>query len=312
MKRTYLFQELKSLVTFIEDHIEEPMPIEGLAAEFALSKSHLMHLFKLMSNQNLSCYIRERKLAVSLEVLKFQKDKIIDIALRFGFEYEQTYIRAFKAAYGITPNQYRSGDHSVTFVKKLELEDVTWLEQGLWLPPYFQEMPKFNILGMPFNLCTSNVHRVWHDELLNYWSTYCTKPEVYPMPSDLWGIAIKTQNKEQPLTYQYGLADTYFSTHNLTPHQNHKVYTIEKAKYAVFRYIGHHSVKELTTLTLQQFIENIIDTWYKALGYSCKNPIRLILDRFPIGLESDNYCEYYVYIPLAQIESQSIISIDCL
>ncbi|MDR2597077.1 MAG: helix-turn-helix transcriptional regulator [Treponema sp.] len=73
----------------------------------ALSESHLHKLFRSTFNQPLGFYIRTYKLAESIDDLLNTKLKILDIALGYGFEYEQSYIRAFKREFGITPCELR-------------------------------------------------------------------------------------------------------------------------------------------------------------------------------------------------------------
>jgi AraC family transcriptional regulator len=55
----------------------------------------------------LAGYIRSRKLAVSLDDLLKTNSTLFNIALDYGFEYEQSYRRAFKHEFGITPGEYR-------------------------------------------------------------------------------------------------------------------------------------------------------------------------------------------------------------
>ena len=48
-----------------------------------------------------------RRLAKSLTMLRDKENRIIDIAMEYGFGSHVTFTRAFKETYGITPSQYR-------------------------------------------------------------------------------------------------------------------------------------------------------------------------------------------------------------
>jgi len=81
--------------------------VDILAKKYSLSYRHLQRIFKSAFKQTLADYIRSRRLAASLDDLLKTNLKLFDIALEYGFGYEQTYIRAFKREYGITPSHLR-------------------------------------------------------------------------------------------------------------------------------------------------------------------------------------------------------------
>ena len=98
---------IKNVLFEIEKGIREGINTDILAQKYALSESHLRKLFKFAFKQTISSYIRSRKLAASLEDLLESDVNIIDIALMYDFDYEQSYIRAFKQKFGSTPGNYR-------------------------------------------------------------------------------------------------------------------------------------------------------------------------------------------------------------
>jgi AraC family transcriptional regulator len=98
---------IKNILFEIEKGIREGINADILAQKYALSESYLRKLFKFTFKQTISSYIRSRKLAASLEDLLESDANIIDIALIYDFDYEQSYIRAFKQKFGSTPGNYR-------------------------------------------------------------------------------------------------------------------------------------------------------------------------------------------------------------
>jgi AraC family transcriptional regulator len=111
MLRTYDFFE--NLLIDIEKGIRDGINSNILAQKYSISESHLRRLFKITFKQPLSGYIRSCRLAESLNDLFKTDAKLIYIALEYGFEYEQTYIRAFKCEFGITPGELRKERHFV-------------------------------------------------------------------------------------------------------------------------------------------------------------------------------------------------------
>ncbi|MCL2764934.1 MAG: helix-turn-helix transcriptional regulator [Treponema sp.] len=98
---------MENIIKEIENNISEGININALARKFTLSESHLRRLFRFANNITIASYIRSRKLAASLEDLLKTNSNVIDIALKYGFNYEQSYIRAFKREYGKTPGYLR-------------------------------------------------------------------------------------------------------------------------------------------------------------------------------------------------------------
>jgi len=98
---------LKNVLIDIEKGIRDGISPDVIAKKHSLSESHLQRLFRSAFNQPLGLYIRTYKLAESINDLINTKSKILDIALDYGFKYEQTYINAFKREFGITPGKFR-------------------------------------------------------------------------------------------------------------------------------------------------------------------------------------------------------------
>lgn len=91
----------------IENGLKNGVNADNLAAQYKFSTGHLRRLFKCYFKHTLSEYIRSRKLSASIYDLINTDKKIIDIALAYDFEYEQSYIRSFKREFGITPGELR-------------------------------------------------------------------------------------------------------------------------------------------------------------------------------------------------------------
>ncbi|VAW91178.1 hypothetical protein MNBD_GAMMA22-2661 [hydrothermal vent metagenome] len=91
-----------------------------MAKQAGLSQWYFQRIFKLLTNETLKTYIRSRRFANSLDKLLTTKYRIIDIAVSAGYESQESFTRAFKASFNMTPNEYRKlGDKSL-FLKKIE------------------------------------------------------------------------------------------------------------------------------------------------------------------------------------------------
>jgi len=98
------------LTSYIENNLENDITSQSLSEEFNMSVFQLHRIFNHLSLMPLMKYIRKRRLARGLFLLKETSLKIIDIAMQLGYKYEQSFIRAFKEEFNLTPLQYRKSE----------------------------------------------------------------------------------------------------------------------------------------------------------------------------------------------------------
>ncbi|MEO3946327.1 helix-turn-helix transcriptional regulator [Gorillibacterium sp. CAU 1737] len=100
---------LHNLIQKIEIDIsaDSESSIASLSACLGLSKAHPQRLFKFAFDLPLATYIRSRRLAYAAEQILNSDSSILLIALRCQFEHEQSFSRAFKNEFGLTPGDYR-------------------------------------------------------------------------------------------------------------------------------------------------------------------------------------------------------------
>jgi AraC family transcriptional regulator len=138
---------LENILIDIERNIREDINSNILADKYSLSDGHLRRLFKFSFKQNIAEYIRARKLSASLDELFNTDLNIIDIALSYGYSYEQTYIRAFKDEFGSAPGELRKTGQIVKVKPPLYLFDENKLEESVLFGPDIVMVPKFHIAG---------------------------------------------------------------------------------------------------------------------------------------------------------------------
>lgn len=103
----HAWEAIQKTLDYIEEHIGEEIQIEELAEIAALSVFYYQRLFSRLVKTSVRDYIKLRRMARSVARLRNKENRIIDIAMEYGFSSHETYTRAFKETYGITPSQYR-------------------------------------------------------------------------------------------------------------------------------------------------------------------------------------------------------------
>ncbi|HEK1815060.1 helix-turn-helix domain-containing protein [Proteus mirabilis] len=96
-----------ALSKWIEEHLGRVIHLEELAAYSGYSLWHMQKIFKEVTGTSLGKYIRQRRLAGAIHLLRTSDRSIFDIALDFGFGSQSHFTYMFRKEYSITPFDFR-------------------------------------------------------------------------------------------------------------------------------------------------------------------------------------------------------------
>ena len=102
---------------------DEALTLLALSKKLGYSEFHTTRRFREISGMLLGNYIRLRKLAFALIEVRDSQVKFLDIAVKYGFGSHESFSRAFKKAYGITPRDYRKNPLPVVLRTKISTFD---------------------------------------------------------------------------------------------------------------------------------------------------------------------------------------------
>src|SRR5436190_3700376 len=88
-------------VDYIETNLELPIAIDAVAREAGMSQWHFQRMFRGLTGDTVKAYIRSRRLGQALGFLLNSDKRIIDIAMEADFESQESFTRAFKAAFDV-------------------------------------------------------------------------------------------------------------------------------------------------------------------------------------------------------------------
>jgi len=143
-------EQVQRGIDFIEDHLDAELQTAEVARQAGISHWHFQRIFKALTNETLKTYIRSRRFAIALEMLLSTQERIIEIAMAAGFESQESFTRAFKLAFGVTPAAYRQRGMRHQFLRKpsFDAEYLSHLHANVSLEPEMYEQPDLLVVGM--------------------------------------------------------------------------------------------------------------------------------------------------------------------
>lgn len=285
---------VKDLVNHIENSLKAIISLDELSKNLCISKYHLHRIIKSLTGITLMAYVRGRRLTSSLTELLETNLNIIDIANEYCFEYEQTYLRAFKRQFGISPTAYRRERCELDVVNKLDTSMLIDVSKGLLIKPRYIFRPEFHLMGLQTFIInsenTENLSANKFARMFYYNERYkikgCIKENIY------YGLCWYGEN------YDYG--NFYIPSveieNKVRARDDFICKTIPTSMYAVFRYIGFHSPEELNIRNLEEIYYYIDNVWGPTTVYKRSGEYHFEL--VDTKRCSDQYCEADIYIPI--------------
>lgn len=99
----------------IKTEDDEKVTLSTLSKKLGYSEYYTSRMFHNISGMTLKDYIRNRKLAFALKEVRDTENKILDIAMKYGFSSNEAFTRAFRNAFGVTPCAFRKILHRWCF-----------------------------------------------------------------------------------------------------------------------------------------------------------------------------------------------------
>ena len=185
-------------IGYIEDNLTEKLDITDISAKAYVSSFYFQKIFSVLTGFTVGEYIRNRRLTLAAQELVSGDEKVIDIAMKYGYDSPDSFSRAFAKFHGVTPSAAREKGavlNSIPPLKiKLTLEGTEMIEYKI------VEKAQFTVMGISrkFNMDTS------YEEIPKFWSEYMAKGKDSPV-CGMYGICIDVSGKD----FDYIIADNY-------------------------------------------------------------------------------------------------------
>ena len=113
---------ISKAIEYIEANLTSELKIEDIAAKAYVSSYYFQKSFALLCGFTVGEYIRSRRLASAGNDLLSGNEKVIDIALKYGYESTDSFTKAFTRFHNATPTAVRKSGHPIKLYAPLKLE----------------------------------------------------------------------------------------------------------------------------------------------------------------------------------------------
>jgi AraC family transcriptional regulator len=160
-------QNLQRAIEYMEEHILEPITYEDVARHVYMSSYHFHRTFSLVTDITANEYIRNRRLSMAGQELSISDAKVIDIALKYGYDSPESFTKAFTRFHGITPNVARRAGMKLKSFNRLLIKIK--LEGGTVMDYRIEKREAFKLLAKVAKFRNETISEDGNTEIPDFW-----------------------------------------------------------------------------------------------------------------------------------------------
>lgn len=279
-------ESIVEAINYIEENItSENLSTEEIAKHACISSFYFQRGFAMLCGFTVGEYIRRRRISLAGNDLLCTNQKIIDIALKYGYDSPDSFTKAFIRFHGVTPTAVRKEGAMIKSYAPLKIQ---FLLKGGYIMDYkIVEKDAFTVIG------TSKKFKYEEGpiEVPKFWEEHF-QSKRNQIVCGMYGI-----NMDQEMsgnTFEYMIADNYNPTTEIPNGFTTKV--IPKHTWAVFPCKGPSgkAMPEINQKIFSEWLPNC-KNYEIAEGYN----IEMYTDatNYPNGVQDDNYYSE-IWIPV--------------
>ncbi len=187
-------ESLTKAIEYMETHMLEPIETTEVARAAKIPSLYLQKGFKIMTGYTLGEYVRYRRLYLAAVDLLTNGDKVINLALKYGYETPESFTKAFTRFHGISPVHLKKNTQKIRSFHPLKVK--VSIEGGESLPYTIEEMEAFHLIGKPFRCSMEQSFEV----IPKFWDDF-KKQAIDNTNIGEYGVCIDEENGSRECLY---------------------------------------------------------------------------------------------------------------
>lgn len=156
-------ESLKFTISYIEKNLLDDINTEDIARAVNVSQFYLQKGFSIITGYSIGEYIRCRRLYLSALDVIAGKQKIIDIAYKYGYDTPESFTKAFSRFHGISPKQMKNNPYKIKVFLPLKISII--IQGGNDMDYIVEKMEKFKVIGFEREFSYENAYT----EIPKFW-----------------------------------------------------------------------------------------------------------------------------------------------
>ena len=279
---------LNRAMDYIEDNIREDIDLEAIAKVTPYSAFHFGRLFGYVADVSLSEYIRRRKMTLAAIELQNTNIKVIDVAVKYGYDSADSFARAFSKLHNVTPSQARNKGTVLKAYPKLIFHIS--MTGDVEMNYKIEEWDSINVIGLHRRFEFDNIDDRNPQGIPEFWTELRQNGKLKEILQFSDGrfdeaIGICTNGDSTGLDYYIAIPTKSEDTPD-----DLEFYTIPKSTFAVFHFIGplHQTMPKAEKM--------IFAEWLPSSGYE---PVMTAdMEVYSTKPHDALDYEFWVYVPV--------------
>lgn len=229
-------QSIRRAIEYMEKHMLDEISYEDVARHVYMSNYHFHRLFSMIVGITANEYIRNRRLSMAGQELVMSDKKVIDIALKYGYETPESFTKAFQRFHGVTPSMAKHSGVQLKSFNRLTIK--IQFEGGTVMDYRIVEKEKFKLLTKVEAFRNESVSEDGNTEIPDFWDR-CREEGVFDVlkqhakDQDIYGVCAPISKESN--YFDYGIGMIYDGED--VP-EGFRVWEVTPTIWAVFKCIG--------------------------------------------------------------------------
>ena len=236
-------------IEYMEENLTEDITLADISKAVNLSAFHFQRAFTLLTDMSPAEYLRKRRLSLAASELAKGDGKVVDIALKYGYDSPESFTKAFTRFHGVSPAQAKKGE-AIRFMSRYTVR-IT-IEGGSIMEYNIEKWEEMELLVHTkiFNVGTSE------EEIPKFWDEYYANEEYRKIPGYLGVCAQAKTGSEE---FKYGIGCKAADVDGIP--DGFEIIRIPEYDWAVFKCVGP------TPKAIQDMWERIYKEWLPVSDY---------------------------------------------
>jgi AraC-like DNA-binding protein/2-polyprenyl-3-methyl-5-hydroxy-6-metoxy-1,4-benzoquinol methylase len=113
------YERINEAFDYIEEYLDSSIDLDKVANIMCQSTVSFQRTFSIFMNISIYEYIRRRRMTLAAIELQTNSIKVIDVALKYGYESPESFTRAFKEIHGVSPSAARKKGASLNLFPRI-------------------------------------------------------------------------------------------------------------------------------------------------------------------------------------------------